>query len=90
MSTANCRTIRREVWRRLPKEEREQSSIGAIKLKEAIKYLEKIKRSFTLRGRPGGGYIISTNQLLGRTKVMSFRHPTKRVTAGRVAFLTVA
>lgn len=80
MDTASDRTIRRRDPRRQ----------GAITLKEAVEHLEKIKRPFTLRGRPHGGYIISTNQLLGRTKVMSFRHPTKRATAGRVAFLTVA
>ena len=80
ISTADSRTIRRG----------DPNRLGAVTLKEAVETLEKVKRPFKLSGRPHGGYVISTNELHGRTKVMSFRHPTKRVTPGRVAFLTVA
>ena len=82
MNTANNRRIRRSDTRRQ----------GAVTLREAVEHLQKIGRPSKLRGntRNTGDYVISTNELLGRTKIMSFRHPTKSVTPGRVAFLTVA
>lgn len=61
-----------------------------LTLDDAVRELMKHKAKFRLRGRQIGRRVHATTVQSPGFKVMGFRHPTKKATAGRYAFLTMA
>lgn len=82
MSHATRRGVRRSTLAGRDKRRR-------LTLDKAIKELRETKSRFGLTGRPVGRRVLT--QIIDRpaARIITFRHPTKRSTAGRLCFITV-
>lgn len=60
---------------------------GRATLKKFLAGLEERKMPSRLTGRPQGSRIVDNVKRLHRTMPATFRHPTKKATKGRLAFV---
>lgn len=79
MSTITKRSIRRNV----------ATFKGVPTLAGMVGDATKHKLNYATRGRRTGARVADLVTLIGRTQVVTVRHPTKKSTRGRLASLTV-
>lgn len=56
-------------------------------LQSIVNGLDAIKAKHGIEGRPFGARVLTSNVSVAGISTLGFRHPTKKATAGRYAFL---